>query len=92
MAAITAAQGPIIGEGPPGWRISCIIAAVFGFATTVCVGLNQQLKLSDRLSKGNECAGRLRALDVAVATDSRDWDEVATEYQEIVRLYPEPIR
>ena len=79
VTAITAAQGPIVGEGPTGWRISCIIAAVFGFATTLFVGLNQQLKISDRLSQGNECASRLKALDVAIATGSRSWDAIAKE-------------
>ena len=92
VTAVTAAQGPIVGEGPTGWRISCIVAAIFGFATTLLVGLNQQLKISDRLTQGNECAGRLKALDVAIATGSRSWDEITKEYEQVMRTYPEPVR
>lgn len=89
VAAITAAQGPIIGDGPAGWKISCIIAAVFGFAATLCIGLNQQLKVSDRLSKSHECLGRLQSLDVATAIGSREPKQIMKEYEELVRTFPE---
>ncbi len=89
VAGITAAQGPIIGEGAEGWRVACIVAAVFGFVATVCTGLTQQLKISDRLSKGNQCLGKLRSLDLAITTSSRSWEEIIQEYQEIVKGYPE---
>jgi hypothetical protein len=88
VTGITAAQGPIIGTGIPGWRLSCIVAAVFGFATTLSVALNQQLRIGDRLSRSNECLGRLKFVDFAVDTGSRPWDEVVREYEEIVRAYP----
>ncbi len=89
IAGITAAQGPIIGEGAEGWRVACIIAAVFGFVSTVCTGLVQQLKIGDRLSKGNQCLGKLRSLDLAITTGSQSWEEIIQEYQEIARAYPE---
>lgn len=89
VAAVTAAQGPFIGEGPEGWKISCIIAAFFGFAATISVGLNQQLKVSDRLSKSNQCLGRLQSLDVATAIGSRETKEIMQEYEEVVRIFPE---
>ena len=89
VAAITAAQGPIIGEGPEGWKISCIIAAFFGFTATICVGLNQQLKVSDRLSKSNQCLGRLQSLDVATDIGSRNTNEIMKEFEELVKVYPE---
>jgi hypothetical protein len=41
------AQDPVIGAGIPGWRISCIFGAVFGFVSTLWVGLNQQVTISD---------------------------------------------
>jgi hypothetical protein len=88
VAVITAAQGPIVGEGVEGWRLACIVAAVFGFASTVCTGLTQQLKISDRLSEGNQCLGKLRALDVAITTGSRSWEEIVKEYEEIARACP----
>lgn len=89
VAGFTAAQGPVIGEGPEGWRMACIVAAVFGFVATVCTGLVQQLKIGDRLSQGNQCLGKLRSLDLAITTGSQSWEEIVEEYQEIVRAYPE---
>lgn len=92
VTAVAAASGPVVGDGTAGWQVSCAIAAVFGFATTVCVSLNQQLRLADRLSKANESGGRLKSLVVAMSAGSRDRDDIATEYAEIVRDYPEPLR
>ena len=88
VTGVTAAQGPVVGEGIPGWRMACIVGAVFGFATTVSVGLNQQLKLGERLSEANQCLGRLKFLDVAMDTGSRTWAEISEEYEEILRTYP----
>ena len=42
VAGITAAAGPVVGEGTEGWRVACIIAAVFGFISTVATGIGQQ--------------------------------------------------
>jgi hypothetical protein len=89
VTGVTAAQGPVVGEGIPGWRMACIVGAVFGFATTVSMGLNQQLKLSERLSRANQCLGRLKFLDVAMDTGSRTWAEISEEYEEILRTYPD---
>ena len=83
VAGITAAQGPVVGEGIEGWRVACIVAAVFGFVSTVSTGLTQQLKISDRLSKGTQCVGRLKSLDIVIATGSRAWEEIVKEYEEI---------
>lgn len=91
VAGITAAQGPIVGEGIPGWRITCIVAAVFDFATTVFTGLSQQLKIDDRLSEGYQCVGRLRSLDLTIATGSQRWEEIISEYSEIAKSYPETL-
>lgn len=92
VTAITAARGPMMGEGPGGWKLSCIIAAALGFATTVCVALNQQFRIADRLSKANECAGRLKSLIVSIGTGTRPFEDIAVEYEEIVKTYPAPIR
>jgi hypothetical protein len=92
VAGFTAAQGPVVGgDGVAGWRLACIVAAVFGFVSTVCTGLSQQMKFSDRLSQGNQCVGRLRSLDVAITTGSRGWDEIAREYEDIAKTYPDLI-
>ena len=89
VAGITAAQGPIIGEGTEGWRIACIVAAVFGFAATISTGLSQQLKINDRLLECTQCVGKLRSLDVVITTGSRSWEEIVKEYEEIARSFPE---
>jgi MFS family permease len=90
VAGITAAQGPVVGgEGIEGWRIACIIAAVFAFISTVSTGLSQQLKISNRLSEGTQCVGKLRSLEVMISTGSRDWEEIIKEYEEIAKTYPE---
>jgi hypothetical protein len=88
ITGVTAAQGPVVGEGIPGWRLACAAGAIFGFATTVSVGLSQRLNLGERLSEANQCLGRLKFLDVAIDTGSRTWGEIAEEYEEIVRRYP----
>ena len=92
VAGFTAAQGPLIGQEESGWRLACTVAATFGFVSAVCVGLNQQLKISDRLSANKECLGRLKSLDVSMATGSRNREEISKEYEEIVRLYPELVQ
>jgi hypothetical protein len=92
VTAITAARGPIVGEGSSGWKVSCVIAAAFGFATTICVGANQGLRFSDRGSRANECAGRLRSLDISMKTGSKNWDHISKEYEDIISKYAEEIR
>lgn len=92
VTGVTAAGGPVVGEGVPGWRLACIVGALFGFATTVSTSLNAQLKYSERLSEGNQCAARLRLLNTALATGRRTWEEAAKEYDDILKAYPEPLR
>jgi hypothetical protein len=91
VAGVTAATGPIVGEGIPGWRLACIAAAGFGFVSTLSVGAHQQLGLSDKLADGHQCVARLKFLDLAMATGSRDWDEITKEYESILTAYPEVI-
>ncbi len=91
IAGITAAVGPSAGIGTEGWRTACILAAIFGFVSTVSSGLSQQMKYSDRLSEGKQCVGKLRYLIVVIGTGSKDFDEITTEYEEIVKTYSEYI-
>ncbi len=88
VTGITAAHGPVVGEGPTGWKMSCLVAAILAFVATISVGLPQQLQLGDRLAQYNQALGRLKSLDVAIVTASRSWDEIAHEYEDIVRTYP----
>ena len=89
VAGGTAVAGPVVGDGVAGWRLACIVAAIFAFTSTVCTAFTQQLKISERLTQGIQCVGRLRALDVAIATGNQSWEDITKEYGEIVKVYPE---
>ena len=89
VAGGTAAAGPVVAGGEAGWRIPCIVAAIMAFAATVSMALSQQLKISEQLVQGTQYVGRLRALEVAITTGSLSWEEIAKEYGEIIKLYPE---
>jgi hypothetical protein len=89
VAGGTAAAGPMVGSGTAGWRIACIVAAVLAFTATVSTALSQQMKISEQLMQGSQCVGRLRAVEVAIATGSQSWEEITKEYAEIIRVYPE---
>jgi hypothetical protein len=93
VTGATAMRGPLVGgDGENAWRLACAVGAVLGFLTTFCLGLNQQLQVADRLSKANECIGRLKALDVAIVTGGSSEKEIVTEFENIVRAFPEPLR
>jgi hypothetical protein len=89
VAGVTAAIGPVVGHGPAGWKLACIVAAVFAFASTACTTLTQEMKIGERVTQGTQCIGRLRALEVAITTGSHSWDEITKEYGEIIKTYPE---
>ena len=88
VAGITSAGGPIIGSGIEGWRLACIVAAVFGFTSTISTGAIQQLESTDRLSKGKECLSKLRSLDLGITTGKKNWEEIIKEYEQITESYP----
>ena len=89
VAGLTAAQGPVVGSGIEGWRVACLVAALFAFISTVVTLLNQQMKISDRLAEGTRCVGRLRALDVMLLMGHQDWQKITGEYEYIVRAHPD---
>jgi hypothetical protein len=70
-----------------GWRLACILVAIFGFIATVSGMFKKQF--DDRLVQGNQCVGRLLSLDLAITTGSSNWEEVTKEYREIVKAFPE---
>lgn len=89
VAGVAATQGePLIGAGTAGWRTTCVIAAVSSFVAALSVGLNQQLRLEERLVNRRQCAGQLQSLEVTMTTGRQNWDKIVEEYQEIVRTYP----
>lgn len=70
-----------------GWKLACILVAVFGFIATVSGMLKKQY--DDRLAQGNQCVGRLLTLDSALAIGSSDWEAATKEYGEIVKTFPD---
>jgi hypothetical protein len=72
-----------------GWRLACILVAIFSFIGTVSSMFKKQF--DDRLVQGNQCVGRLLSLDLAITTGSSGWEEAVKEYSEIVKSFPEYI-
>ena len=70
-----------------GWRLVCILVAIFGFIATVSGVFKKQFE--DQLMQGNQCVGRLLSLDLAITTGSSNWEEATKEYGEIVKTFPE---
>jgi hypothetical protein len=75
--------------GIPGWRLACIVSAGLAFVATVSGGIGQHMKIGDRLATVNQCAGRLRSLDVVASMGSREWREITDEYADIAKDFPE---
>lgn len=91
VAGGTAALGPVIGQGIPGWRLACIVAALLAFVSTLVTSLNQQLKLNDKISQGDQCVRRLRMLHMSLATGASNWAEITKEFDDITKSFPEHI-
>jgi hypothetical protein len=70
-----------------GWVLACGLVAVFGFIATVSGVFKKQF--DDRLTLGNQCVGRLLALDLAITSGSTEWEAAAKEYGEVLKAYPE---
>jgi len=73
-----------------GWKLACILVAIFGFIATVSSMFKKQF--DDRLLQGNQCVGRLLALDLAITTGTSDLEDSAKEYGEIVKSFSEFVR
>jgi hypothetical protein len=89
ITALTAVEGPTVVPNLLDWRVACSIGAVLSLLTTVCSGLSQQLNISQKLVLGSQCVGRLRALELVAATQTRGVSEITNEYAEILRTYAE---
>ena len=70
-----------------GWVLVCALVAVFGFIATVTGVFKKQF--DDRLAQGNQCVGRLLALDLAITSGNTGWEEAAKEYGELLKTFPE---
>ena len=70
-----------------GWILACGLAAIFGFIATVSSVFKKQL--DDKLALGNQCLGRLLALDLGIASGTTEWEQATNEYGEILKTFPE---
>jgi hypothetical protein len=70
-----------------GWRLACILVAIFSFIGTVSSMFKKQFE--ERLTQGNQCVGRLLSLDLAITTGNGSLEDAAKEYGEIVKTFPE---
>jgi hypothetical protein len=89
LAGVTAAQGPLVGQGPPAWRWTCGIVALISAMSTVLTGVHQRFTVAERLAKARACAAQLRALEFGLGQSNRDSVEAARQYEEILKQNPE---
>lgn len=91
LAGSTAFLGPLAGQGPPAWKWTCGIVAVFTATATVFTGLHKQLTISERLAKATECVGKLRAIDFSISNAATEEEKkaAASEYKKVLEVYSE---
>jgi hypothetical protein len=89
IAGATAAIGPVIAQGPPGWKLTCGLVAVCAGVATVFNGLQQQLSIAEKLAKATSCSGKLHSLEFALTINNRVPSEVVREYETLLSTYPE---
>ncbi len=70
-----------------GWILACGLVAVFGFIATVSGVFKKQF--DDQLVLGNQCVGRLLALDLAITSGHAEWEEATKEYGEVIKAFHE---
>ena len=91
LAGLTAAYGPLAGEGPPAWRWTCGIVAVLTGLAGLFTGLYERLGLAESLSQILACTGRLKALEVALTLSNRESGLVARDFEDLVTQFPDLI-
>jgi hypothetical protein len=88
----TGIAGPITGNSMTDWRLACLLAAILGFFSTLFMALGQQTRTGDRLARANECIGRLKSLEFALAAQTQSTQDVWKEYANILKQYPQELR
>lgn len=91
VAGTAAALGPVVGQGPPAWKLTCGIVALLTGVATVLNGLQKQLSIAERLAKASSCLGKLTSLEFALTVNNRETVEVAREYESALAAYPDII-
>ena len=91
LAGLTAAAGPLVGEGPPAWRWTCGAIAVVTAAAGLTAGFHQRFQLPDQLARVLSCAGRLRSLELGLQLARLSPQEASHEYEQLIASYPEDL-
>ena len=86
------ANDPVIGQGFPGWRLTCGVAAVFTFSSSVCAGINQLLGIAKRAAAALSCVGRLKAISLLIINDKHSVDGILEDYAKITADHPDLTR
>ena len=90
LAGLTSINNePVIGQSYPGWRLTCGVAAVFTFVSSVCVGINQLLGIAKRVAAALSCVGRLKALNILIIDDKRPVNDILEDYAKITADHPD---
>lgn len=91
LAGSTAFFGPLAGQGPPAWKWTCGITAVFTATATIFTGLHKQLSIPEKLSRATECVGKLRAIDFSLQNLNNESEkaELINEYKKVIEVYSE---
>lgn len=78
---------------PKGWKVVCGVIAGFSLIGTVSQGIHSLLKIAEHQSKALNCAGKLDALTIELATPRREVvEKVRIDYANILKEYPEYVR
>ncbi|MQA92409.1 MAG: hypothetical protein GEU90_19650 [Gemmatimonas sp.] len=91
LAGLTAATGPMVGEGTPAWRWTCGAIAVITAAAGLFAGFHQRFRLPEKLANTLSCAGRLRSLELGLRLTRLSPQEASHEYEQLIATYPEDI-
>jgi hypothetical protein len=91
LAGLTAAAGPLAGEGPPAWRMTCGIIAVVTAATALVTGVQQRFQIPEQLARALAVAGRLRGLELSLRLSRVGPEQAGHEYEQLIATYPEEL-
>jgi hypothetical protein len=91
LAGLTAAMGPLAGEGPPAWRWTCGIIAVVTAAAAFITGFQQRFQIPEQLARALACAGRLRGLELSLRLARVGPEQAGHEYEQLIATYPEEL-
>jgi len=91
LAGLTAATGPLIGEGSAAWRWTCGIVAVATAGTALTTGIQQRFKVPEAMARALTCVARLRSLELALQLSTLTPEEVGQQYEQLLASYPEEL-